>query len=589
MSFGAFTRRPAVLLALGLCLVGVLVSVLGRLASGPPRQPRRAPFAGEAGAHAWPAFSPDGKRAAYSSRQASDPEAFHILVRALAGGAPRQLTGGQASDIGPVWSPDGAWLAFLRVEEDVWRIMVVPAAGGEPRQVIEFAAAGDVQPLPSAAWTRDGKSLVVAGAPKGQPSELWMVAVDTGSAARLTNPAPGTPGDFSPAVSPDGATVAFVRGEDSENRESRVVYLRDLSTGGLRRLTFEDRPIRGLAWMPGGRELVYASDRGTGWRLWRLTLSGGNPRDLLIAGSQAQFPAISRDGRLLFTERTESSSIWRAELSAAGAPAARAPAAGARERPLIRSKFREIEPAISPDGRRIANVSDRGFEQRISVGNADGAGERYQLATLFGTFRLRHLRWSPDGAQLMYEFWVQDRPETFRIEVKPYAQPVRVLERAGGASWSHDGKSIYYESQGRIRKAASDGSGAREIAPARRGDSPEESQDGAYVYFRSQRSIWRVPSGGGQAEEAIVPEHGLAQSVVQPVRDGVYYLGWDWAERAALLEFYDFAARKSTARLTMKDADLNGDAFRVSPDGKYVLYSKTDRNETNLVLVDDFQ
>ena len=572
------------LLGFGLCLVGVLVSVLGRLASGPPREPRRAPFTSEAGAHAWPAFSPDGKQAAYSAHETSKDDTFHVFVRAVGGGAPRQITSGEGSDIAPVWSPDGSRLAFLRAEADAWRIMVMPAAGGQPRQVAVFAAAGDeTQPPPPVAWSSDGKRLVVAGAEEGQPSALWVVAVDTGAARQITHPDAGTPGDFNPAVSPDGLTVAFVRGTDSEDRQRGDIHLCGLSGGGMRRLTFDGHPIRGLAWTPDGRELVYASDR-SGWRLWRLTVSGGTPRDLLIAGNQAQFPAISRDGRLLFTERSETSAIRRAELSAAGAPAK-----DANERPLIRSQSREIEPAISPDGQRIANVSERGFEDQIWVGNADGAGGRYQLATMFGSLRLRRLRWSPDGAQLMYDSRSQGGLATFRIEVKPGAQPVQVLREAGGASWSHDGKSIYYESQGRIWKAAADGSGARPLTETRRGDSPEESEDGQYVYFRSRRSIWRVPSGGGQAEEAIVPEHDLAQPAVQPVKGGVYYLEWTRAERAAVLEFYDFATKKSTARLTMKDADLSGDSFRVSPDGKYVLYSKSDRNETNLILVENFR
>jgi Tol biopolymer transport system component len=587
MSLGAFMRRPAVLLVFGLCLVGVLVSVLGRLASGPRLEPKRTQFTNEPGTHAYPAFSPDGKQVAYSAHGTSTNETFHLFVRGFQGGAPRQLTGGYPSDIGPVWSPDGATLAFLRVEENAPRIMTIPASGGEPRTVVEFAAAGDeAQPAPSVSWTRDGKRLVVAGAEEGQPSALSVVAVNGGTAARITSPAKETPGDFSPAISPDGATVAFVRRANTGDREAADVWVCDLSGGNAHALTYDGHAIRGIAWMPDGRELVYSSDRGSGWRLWRLPAYGGTPRDLLIAGHQAQFPAISRDGRLLFTERAAASSIWRAELGAPGVPVK-----DLKERPLLRSDSRELDPAISPDGKRIANVSDQNSDEQIWVGDADGIAPRFQLTQTPG-MRLRHLRWSPDGTQLLYEARSQRGIETDKIEVKPNARPVRVLEGEGGASWAHDGKSIYYESRGQIWKAAADGSGARSITEHRRGGSgPEESEDGKYVYYRGWRTIWRTPSDGDKRdekeEEVIVPEHDLVWSSIQPVKNGVYYLEWSHAQRSFVLVFYDFGAKRSTGVLTIKDVDQSGDAFRVSPDGKYVLYPKTDRNETNLVLVEN--
>jgi Tol biopolymer transport system component len=585
MSFGAFTRRPAFLLVFGLCLVGLLVSVLGRLASGPPREPKRTQFTNEAGAHAYAAFSPDGKQVAYSAHGTSKDATFHVFVRAFPDGAPRQLTGSEGSDIGPVWNPGGDTLAFLRVEEDAVRIMAIPAAGGEARQVAEFAAAGDeTQPAPSAAWTRDGKRLVVAGAEEGRPSALSVITMDGGAAARITHPGNETPGDFSPAVSPDGATVAFARRTNSEDREAADVWVCDLAGGGARALTYDGHPIRGIAWMPDGRELVYSSDRGSGWRLWRLPAYGGTPRDLLIAGNQAQFPAISRSGRLLFTERAAASSIWRADLSAPGTPLK-----DPKEKPLIRSGSREFDPAVSPDGKRIANVSDQNSEQQIWVGDADGISPRYQLTNIPG-MRLRHLRWSPDGTRLLYEARSQRGRETYKIEVKPNAKPVRVLEGESGASWSRDGKSIYYESQGQVWKAAADGSGARAITESRRGGSgPEESEDGKYVYYRAWRTIWRVPVDGGKEEEVVVPEHDMVWSSMQLGKDGVYYLEWSRGQRGFVLMFYSFGAKKFTEIVTIKDVDLSGDGFRVSPDGKYVLYPKTDRNETNLVLVENFR
>lgn len=212
MSLGAITKRPAALLALGLCSVGVVVSLLGRLATGPLQEPKRIEFTNEPGAHAYPAFSRDGKQVAYSAHGVLKDDAFHIFVRPSSGGAPRQLTTGEASDVGPVWKRDGSSLAFLRVNEDAILVMVIPAAGGEPRKVAQFAAATDeVQPEPAVAWMGDGKSLVVAGAAEDQPSAVSVVDVETGTMRRITNPAKDTVGDSAPSVAPDGATIAFMR------------------------------------------------------------------------------------------------------------------------------------------------------------------------------------------------------------------------------------------------------------------------------------------------------------------------------------------------------------------------------------------
>jgi Tol biopolymer transport system component len=489
-------------------------------------------------------------------------------------------------------------------------VMVIAAAGGDPRKVTEFAAASDeVQPEPAVAWMGDGKSLVVAGASEDQPSAVSVVDVETGTVRRITNPAKDTVGDSGPSVSPDGATIAFMRstanvqtlrrerdrddapegsgrrkmrGRNIFNDEGGDVYLCDRTGGSLRRLTFDDHKVRGIAWMPDGRDLVYSSDRGTGWRLWRLPVYGGTPRDLLIAGHQAQYPAVSRDGRLLFTERAAASAVWRADLAAPGTSVN-----DLVEKPLIRSDSREIEPAISPDGKRIANVSELNFDQQIWVGDSDGLTPRYQLTKIPG-MRLRRLRWSPNSTQLLYETRSQRGIETYKIEVKQNAKPVRVLED-GGASWSHDGKSIYYESNGRIWKAGVDGGEARSITESRNGASgPEESVDGKYVYYRNWRSIWRVPPDGGKEEEIITPEN-LVWSAIQPVKEGVYYLEWTRAQRSFVLTFYDFATQKSTSVLMLKNIDLAGDGFEVSPDGKHLLYPKTDQNETNLALVANFR
>ena len=155
---------------------------------------------------------------------------------------------------------------------------------------------------------------------------------------RLTNPVEGTESDSSPAVSPDTTAIAFVRNTGSDGAD---IYLSDPNGGTVRRLTFDDRPIRGLSWTPDGRDLVYAANRAGGHRLWRLTAFGGSPKEIPIAGKQAQYPAVAGGGnRLAYADSPSVSSVWRATLGD--------PDAEADERPLIRSAGRESSPSYSP-------------------------------------------------------------------------------------------------------------------------------------------------------------------------------------------------------------------------------------------------
>jgi Tol biopolymer transport system component len=580
MSSGAFLRRPVVLLILALCSVGAVVTLLGRLASGPPAEQKRVALASDAGANAYPAFSADGKRVAYSARGASKGEAFHVFVRALPGGAPMQLTNGESSDIGPVWSPDGARLAFLRIAEGRTEYISIPSDGGAERTVAEFggAPADAGQPLPAVSWTRDGKSLAVVETGEKQLPAIALVSLAGGTVRRITQPPEGSEGDSTPAVSPDGNTLAFVRGTGPDGAD---IYLCDLGGGKLRRLTFDDRAIRGLAWMPDGQEVVYASNRAGGWRLWRLPAYGGSPRDVAIAGAQAYYPAVAPQGRrLAYSDSPSVSAIWRATL---GAP-------DSDERPIIRSLGRESAPAYSPDGKRIADVSDQTGADEIWVSDAEG-GNRVQITRLKGP-RVSRPRWSPDGRLLLFEARSGRGAEVYTMPAvggrpdKPYR--VRLLG-GSGASWSHDGKSIYYQSGGMIWKSDANGGTPRQLAHMF-GNAPEESVDGKYVYFSNRRTIWRVPAEGGAEEQVVIPEHDLLWVVIQPTKKGIYYLEFVRGAHAMQVSFYDFVARGNKVAFRMKDADLfQATSFSISPDGKFILYPRVDQNQTNLMLVENFR
>src|SRR5260370_25781504 len=290
MASGKFFHRADVMLGVALCSVGGLVTGMGRLATGPQVAQKRVQLSAGEQSEAYPAISPDGKRIAYSARESSKVSAFHVFVRELPSGKPQQLTKGEASDIAPVWSPDGGTLAFLRVEDGNTQCIVIPADGGEERKLAELGPAADAgQLLPAVSWNADGKSLVAVKSGEKHATGLALVALDSGKVQRITNPAEGSEGDSTPAVSPTGSSIAFVRHTQNDGAD---IYLCDSSGAGVRRLTFDDKGIRGLAWTRDGQDLLYSGNRVGGWRLWRVPAYGGSPHELLISGRPAYYPGL---------------------------------------------------------------------------------------------------------------------------------------------------------------------------------------------------------------------------------------------------------------------------------------------------------
>jgi Tol biopolymer transport system component len=578
MPSSTLLRRPAVLLVVGLCAIAAVTTVLGRLTNAPAGDAKPVTLPDTAGVVAYPAFSPDGNRLAYSQRGVAKDDAFHLFIRRVPSGAAQQATQGTSNDISPAWSPDGASIAFLRVENNRTECIIIPANGGQEHKVAEFPSGDTAQMQPRLAWSHDGKSLAASlAAPPGgdnQPAAICLIDIANGAIHRITNPPDGTEGDWSPAISPDGKTLAFARSGSGAGAD---IYVCDLAGGNLRRVTFEDRAIHGLAFTPNG-EVIYATQLGNGTKLWRIAINGGSPRDLFLPGRDASYPAVSAThDRLAYTESPSVSSVWRAALDSPSSTG----------HPILRSSGREFSPSYSPDGQRIADISDQSGFEEIWISDAEG-GNRVRITNFKGPQPGRPL-WSPDGKWLLFDLRRSGGAEVDKMLAEPGSKPVRLLNGGRGASWSHDGKSIYFEQRNVIWKASADGGNLEPVTERFASDAPVASVDGKFVYYRNRRSIWRIPTEGGAEEEVFDPEFGFGGRP-QTAKKGIYYQGFDRGERALIVSFFDYATKRSSVAFRVRMADFSVPvSFSVSPDGKYILYPMVDQSQTNLKLVENFK
>ena len=177
-------------------------------------------------------LSPDGGRIAYCVNKIdaeADKQFSTIYVLRRDSGETRQFTSGRAVDTNPRWSPDGKTIAFLSDRGGQQQLYIVPADGGEARQVTCFARGigGSV------AWSPDGSAIAFSAVADEEAPDL--------------------------SSEPYRVDRAVYRFDAIGYLDDQVqdIYTVDVASGAIQQLTEDARHNSNPRWSPDSSRILY--------------------------------------------------------------------------------------------------------------------------------------------------------------------------------------------------------------------------------------------------------------------------------------------------------------------------------------------
>ena len=198
-------RRPLLWSAgAALAIMAVVIVALWRPKPSYPEAALTAiPLTAYPGFESGATFSPDGEQVAFSwcEHEGSPtylPEYVNvcsIYVKEIGVEPPFRLTDSRAKDVSPAWSPDGRWIAFVRLTSPKkFAAVLVPQRGGRERILYEQDVTGSPDmPLGGyLSWAPDSQSLVCS-TPGRESWFLSLLAINTAEKRVLTDLRAGGP------------------------------------------------------------------------------------------------------------------------------------------------------------------------------------------------------------------------------------------------------------------------------------------------------------------------------------------------------------------------------------------------------------
>jgi Tol biopolymer transport system component len=395
-----------------------------------------------------------------------------------------------------------------------------------------------------------------------------------------------------PRFSPDGRWIAYSR---QVSLTSDDLYVVAAAGGQPQRVTRNPWYQKGFAWSQDGKCLVAISSRLSHKpQIFQFPLDGSEPYRVgeldLTRGTE---PTLSRGkGSLAWVRDLSANSIWRMPVDQSG----RLP------EPLTNSAAVDNDPELSTNGRMVFR-SDRSGVNELWIANADGS--RPLQATRFRGPFVGDPHWSPDGRTIAFTSHADGNPDIYLMRCEQAgaacSEPRQVTQTPAtdaNPTWSADGRWIYFSSSRsgdyEVWRLPADGGAEPERITWNGGYMARESADGKWLYYSKliypTTGFWRIA----------LPARGPEQSETALALKVPYRAGATWTLNARELFYYP-AFEDPTTRFppvraieleTGRTKDLPvgnvrlGRGLSLSPDGRWILRSQTDRALTLVMIAE---
>jgi serine/threonine-protein kinase len=238
----------------------------------------------------------------------------------------------------------------------------------------------------------NGTLLYTRGSGTGKQELVWVTR--DGKAQPVDPDWQGTFGE--PSIAPDGRRLAVTLlpnvGYDSIARTSNI-WIKRLDRATSINLTLDRMTSHAAAWTPNSRSVTFTSNKSGSFDLWTTRADGSTQAAAQLHENRGVFsPCWSPDGKWL---------VFRTDYfeTGAGDILGIRPGIDTAAVPLVATRFTEVTPVISPNGRWLAYTSNESGRYEVYVVPFPAtAATRWKVSTRGGTEPL----WSHNGKELFY-------------------------------------------------------------------------------------------------------------------------------------------------------------------------------------------